>query len=84
MVGSNGDKEPVRQLLSLDIVKVAGQVGCVTFVIIIAALVTGLILDAYFETQPLFLILFVVMSAPITFFTILWIVRRYTSKNLQH
>jgi len=71
--------KPVRQLLSFEVVKIAGQVGCLTFVIIMAALAVGLTLDRTFDTLPLFLILFMVGSAPVTFFTILWVVKRSTS-----
>jgi len=71
---------PVQQLISLNIVKIAGQVGCLTFMIIMAAMVIGLSLDSLLGTKPLFLILLMVVSAPVTFFMVLWTVKKNTSK----
>jgi F0F1-type ATP synthase assembly protein I len=62
------------------IMTVIGQVGCITPVIILAALFTGLWLDRQFETKPLFTILFIVGSAPISIFALYQIVRKATTK----
>jgi len=62
------------------IMTVIGQVGCITPVIILAALFTGLWLDRQFETKPLFTILFIVGSAPISIFALYQIVRKATNK----
>jgi F0F1-type ATP synthase assembly protein I len=59
---------------------VVGQVGCLTPVIILGALFAGLWLDRQFETRPLFTILFIVGSAPISVFVLYRIVRTATSK----
>jgi F0F1-type ATP synthase assembly protein I len=59
---------------------VVGQVGCFTPVIILGALFAGLWLDRQFETRPLFTILFIVGSAPISVFVLYRIVRTATSK----
>ena len=59
---------------------VVGQVGCLTPVIILGALFAGLWLDRQFETKPLFTILFIVGSAPISVFVLYRIVRTATSK----
>jgi F0F1-type ATP synthase assembly protein I len=59
---------------------VVGQVGCVTIFIVIGSLIAGLWLDNQFNTKPLFLILLLVLSAPVTVVIMLWIVRSITSK----
>ena len=59
---------------------VVGQVGCLTPVIILGSLFAGLWLDRQFETNPLFTILFIVGSAPISVFVLYRIVRTATAK----
>lgn len=60
--------------------KVAAQVGCLTFFIIIAALVIGLFLDRSLETMPLFTILFLVGSMPLSWVMVYWVVNRSKSE----
>jgi len=59
---------------------VVGQVGCFTPIIILGALFAGLWLDRQFETKPLFTILFIVGSAPISIYVLYRIVRSATAK----
>jgi len=59
---------------------VVGQVGCLTPIILLGALFVGLWLDRQFETKPLFTILFIVGSAPISIFVLYRIVRKATDK----
>ena len=59
---------------------VVGQVGCLTPVIILGALFAGLWLDRQFETKPLFTILFIIGSAPVSVFVLYRIVRTATAK----
>ena len=59
---------------------VVGQVGCLTPLIILGALFAGLWLDRQFETKPLFTILFIIGSAPVSVFVLYRIVRMATAK----
>jgi F0F1-type ATP synthase assembly protein I len=59
---------------------VVGQVGCFTPLILLGALFLGLWLDRQFESKPLFTILFIVGSAPVSVFVLYRIVRAATSK----
>ena len=59
---------------------VVGQVGCLTPLILLGALFAGLWLDRQFDTKPLFTILFIVGSAPISVFVLYRIVRMATAK----
>jgi uncharacterized membrane protein len=68
--------KPASSVINLTVITVAGQAGCLTLVIIFLALIAGLWLDARLDTRPLFTILLMVGSAPITFIAILWVVKR--------
>jgi F0F1-type ATP synthase assembly protein I len=59
---------------------VVGQVGCLTPIILLGALFVGLWLDRQFETKPLFTILFIVGSAPVSVYVLYRIVRSATDK----
>jgi F0F1-type ATP synthase assembly protein I len=59
---------------------VVGQVGCLTPVILIGALFAGLWLDRQFDTKPLFTILFIVGSAPVSVFILYRIVKSATGR----
>jgi F0F1-type ATP synthase assembly protein I len=59
---------------------VVGQVGCLTPLILLGALFAGLWLDRQFDTKPLFTILFIVGSAPVSVFVLYFIVRKATAK----
>ena len=57
-----------QQALGLAVAGLLGQVGCLTVVIISAALVAGLWIDSQFDTRPIFTILFIVGSVPVTIY----------------
>jgi F0F1-type ATP synthase assembly protein I len=72
----NNSKDRFNTILAA----VVGQVGCLTPVIILGALFAGLWLDRQFETKPLFTIIFIVGSAPVSVFVLYRIVRAATAK----
>lgn len=47
---------------------IVGQIGCITIIIIAIALGAGFLLDRFLETRPIFTILFLVGSVPVTLF----------------
>jgi len=59
---------------------VAGQVGCLTLIIVIAALFAGLWLDSRMGTRPMFTIGLMIVSIPITLVMMVWIVRAATAR----
>jgi len=67
---SNENPKPknVQYALNLGLAGVAGQVGFLTLFIVFAALFGGLWLDRRFETKPLFTILLLIGSVPVTLF----------------
>jgi hypothetical protein len=72
--------EPARYAMNMTLAAVAGQVGCLTIVIIFAALLGGLWLDAQFGTRPLFIVGLLLVSVPVTLITMFWVVRQATSR----
>jgi MFS-type transporter involved in bile tolerance (Atg22 family) len=66
--------------LNLTLAAVVGQVGCLTSVIVLAALFGGLWLDSRFSTRPMITIGLIVISVPITLFVMIWIVKKATSR----
>ena len=66
--------------LNLTLATVAGQVGCLTLVIIFGALVAGMWLDARFDTKPLFTVILLVGSVPVSLISMVKVVLRTTSR----
>jgi len=73
-------KSNQQYVWNLTLAAVVSQVGCLTTVLIIVALLLGLWLDARMGTKPMFTLLFLVGSAPVTLVLMLWIVRRATAR----
>ena len=66
--------------LNLTLAAMVGQVGCLTSVIVLAALFGGLWLDSRFSTKPMITIVLIVISVPITLFAMIWVVKKATSR----
>jgi F0F1-type ATP synthase assembly protein I len=64
----SNQQQNVQYALNLAMAGIAGQVGFLTLVIVFAALFGGLWLDRRFETKPLFTILLLIGSVPVTIF----------------
>jgi F0F1-type ATP synthase assembly protein I len=47
---------------------IVGQIGCITVIIIALALGAGVLIDRFLDTRPIFTILFIVGSVPVTLF----------------
>ncbi len=77
---SQSKKPEIQYAKNLALASVAGQVGCFTLVIIFVALIGGLWLDKIFAVRPLFTIVLLVFSVPVTVVMMLWVVRKTTSK----
>jgi len=74
--GKQSIKLPPAYLFNSSTLIILGGVGCLVFIIVFVSLIAGLLLDRYFDTKPLFTLIFVVGSAPVMFVTVLWVVRR--------
>jgi hypothetical protein len=62
------DSDRAEQTLKMVLAGVLGQVGCLTLLVIALALVAGLWLDNQFHTRPLFVLLLMLGSVPLTLF----------------
>ena len=68
------------RVFNLTLASVAGQVGCLTIIIVLASLFGGLWLDNRFQVRPAFTIGLMVISIPVTLVMMFWVVRTTTSK----
>ena len=73
-------KNKKQYTFNLALAAVSGQVGCLTLVIILIALIGGLLLDRQFDTKPLFTVILMVGSVPVTLVMMFFIVRKATSR----
>lgn len=77
------EKEPItnkQKLLNLTLVGIVSQVGCLTLVIILAALLLGLYLDSRMNTRPWFTIGLVILSIPVSLVLMIFVVRTAVKK----
>lgn len=73
-------KDRFQYAMNLTLASIAGQVGCLTLVIIFVALFAGLWLDRYFSTRPLFTIVLLIGSVPVTLFLMFRVVKAATNR----
>ena len=71
-----GKGERKRYWTNLTLAGIAGQVGCLTLVIIAGALLLGLWLDAQFNSRPLITLILLVVSVPVSLGTMFFVVRQ--------
>lgn len=76
------DKNPWLAAFNAQALTVGGEVGCVTLVIVIAAVFGGIWLDRVLGTRPLFIISLVLLSAPVSLFLTYRIAKR-AAQDLQ-
>lgn len=69
-----------QRFINLTIAAVVGQIGCLTLVIVLAAVFGGLWLDAHFNSKPAFTIGLLIVSIPVSLLLMLVIVRSAISK----
>ncbi len=73
-------KERFQYAMNLTLASVAGQVGCLTLVVIFLALFAGLWLDRYLQSRPLFTIVFLIGSVPVTLYLMFRVVKAATDR----
>ncbi len=64
-----------QYLFNMALAVVAGQVGCLTLLIVLASVLAGLWLDNHFQTRPAFTLALVLVSIPISL-VIMFVVTR--------
>lgn len=75
-----GRKITRQYTFNLALAAAAGQVGCITILIVLVALLAGLWLDNRYNTSPLFLATLLIASVPLTVVIMLWIVRSVVAR----
>jgi magnesium-transporting ATPase (P-type) len=78
--GRAPDKDRAVQALKMALVGVIGQVGCLTLLIILVALIAGLWLDNQFHTRPLFALILVLASVPLTLYLMFRVVLSFAPR----
>src|SRR4030067_390786 len=76
---SNRSSEPSKRKQTVNNValfSVGGQVGCATLLIVFLALFVGIGLDKLLGTKPLFTIVLILGSAPLSLFLTFWLAMR--------
>lgn len=74
------NKDRLQHAYNLTLASVTGLVGCLTMVIILAALVLGLWLDKSFDTKPLFTLILIIGSVPVTLVVMFMVVNSATKR----
>jgi hypothetical protein len=69
-----------RYVLNMSLAGVAGQVGCVTVLIVFGSLFAGIWLDRWLGTRPLLTVGLLLGSVPVTIFIMFWLVKSAVSK----
>lgn len=81
----NEKKGRKQYVVNLAMAAVAGQVGCLTLVIVLVAVFAGLWLDSRFGTKPMMTLILVFASLPVTLILMFAVVRGATKKmKLNH
>lgn len=78
--GDRQEKQSALRSLNVTLAAVTGQVGCLTLLIIFAALFLGRWLDRQFDTSPLITIGLLIASVPVTLVVMFWVVRAVISR----
>jgi F0F1-type ATP synthase assembly protein I len=68
-----------QKVINLALAVVAGQVGCATLVIVLAAVFIGLWLDNHFATRPVLTIVSILVSIPISVLVMVLLARTAVS-----
>ena len=69
-----------QSAMNLTLAAVVGQVGCLTTVIIVAALFLGLWLDSRLDTKPMFTFGAVIASMPVSLVLMVFLTRSITAR----
>ena len=70
---SDPSKNPIRQVFGLRTVTLGGEIGCLTLIIVLAAVFGGLWLDRTLGTEkPIITIILVLISAPLSLVLTYW------------
>lgn len=78
--GRTPGMDRTQRALMMTMLGVLGQVGCLTLVIVFAALFAGLWLDNQFQTRPLFVVILLLASVPLTIYLMIRVVLSFAPR----
>jgi len=73
-------KDRAQYIFNLTLAAVAGQVGFLTLCIVLASLFGGLWMDKRFDSKPIFTVVLMLASVPVTIVMMFWVVRNATAR----
>ena len=79
-MGDQQDKNLALRSLNISLLVVTGAGGCVTVLIILAAMLLGLWLDNRFGSRPWITVFLMVASVPVTLVAMYWVARKTTAR----
>lgn len=68
-------KNQKQRIINLTLAAVAGQVGCLTLVIVLGAVLIGLWLDRVYGTRPVITLVLVIASIPVSVVVMYFVAR---------
>ena len=74
------ERKSVPKAFYITLATILGQVGCLTLVLLLAAIFIGIWLDGRFGTRPMFTLGLAIGSIPVTIVAMLWVVRATTAR----
>ena len=77
---NHGNGSGAQRAYNLTVAAVAGQVGCLTLVVILIALFAGLWFDARLNSRPLVTVILLIASVPVTLIMMFWVVKRAVAR----
>lgn len=73
--GSSNGSDNKQRFFNLALAALTGQVGCVTLIIVLAAVFGGLWLDGHFGTKPTYTLILTIASIPVSLLVMFIIAR---------
>lgn len=78
--GNLHDKDRSRYAFNLALAAVVGQVGCLTLIIVMLALLGGIWLDHRLGSRPVMTLALMGLSIPVTVLMMIWVTRAAVSR----
>lgn len=69
------DPQEKQRLVNMTVIALVGQVGCLTLIIVLAAVFGGMWIDSRMDSKPVGTIILVAVSVPLAIFVMLKVVR---------
>ncbi|HNT23418.1 MAG TPA: AtpZ/AtpI family protein [Anaerolineales bacterium] len=68
--------QAMKAMLNVTPIALGAQIGCITLVIVLGALFGGLLIDKFLDTKPIFTIILLLASAPLSLYLTFYLAMR--------